>query len=247
MGAGQRQTGAMRPGDFFSETEWPEGDSKDLYLYIVFSKGDSASTVGKGVMIDDVFVGRRAVETLAEYTHDVNTCSIAGEACPGGGATASYLGKTSTVRSYQDGRLVAERSLVHDGLNGRLSGEQMKIDWTGVGEFDEFVMRHAYQEHGLASELSAPYVPFSEATRRYLSFYKRGLLDGLIESSMGRFLEPGIGAVLYSPAGGVSRLWFSNTASTTINSDIRSRPASITATGPNVGAQDLTTSGWRWA
>ena len=244
------QTHAIRPGDLFTTSgatpEWPEKDpenpgepaERDLYLYFVFNKGDNETAITQaGIFIDDVFLGRRAKEKLAEYVYDANGCTLAGvssEMC--GGAANFPKGKLTQETSYQSGRAVSRKTVAYDGLNGRLGGESHQIDWEGHGEFNEFIAAptNAYNGHGQRAFWSTPYRPGTTEGRQYSYSYRRGFLTGVyVSSSYGYPLladnasDPRID---YNPAGGLERLRFNNGAETTLTPDAMYRPGSLTVT-----------------
>ena len=234
-----RQTHAMRPGDLFTETEWAEGATQNLYLYFAFEKGDSASSgLGAGIMIDDVVLGHPAAETLAELVYDSDACSgsdPATEVCIGEESTNGWKGQLAHEISYQSDREVAEKSFAYHGLNGRLSGVRHRIDWEGVGSSREFSTRATYEEHGLPRHWFAPSAPGEfEEDRPYETMYARGMLTTVrkafstADPILGGFgSEPG---VEYDAAGVVTKLRFPG-STTTIGRDVMSRPKSYRVEG----------------
>lgn len=238
-----QRTYEIRPADLFTPEEWAEGATKDLYLYIVFEKGDTEQAgIGTGVPIDDVFLGRRGTEILADYRYDMDTCAgtspEAGEACLDAEEQVNrFKGKLAQVLTYQDTLLVAKQTFAYQGLNGRLSGVRHFVDWAGAGQPDEWVSRFMYDEKGLVSSWIAPYQPGKDSARRYEYRYNRGYLDGLFDSSGVEFLKPGASppALGYTPAGSLESVRFKNGTTTDYARDKMDRPFSITVTGPAPG------------
>ncbi len=250
-----RAAKALRAGDLFSESEWPEEEggvpaTRDLFLYLIFTKGDAAQTgVGLGVMVDDVFVGRRATETIAEFHYDEDVCAGASppEACSSGAEPENrYQGKLNRVSSYQGGQLVAEEALVFRGLNGRLSGLTTSVDWAGVGELASFESDYTYAALGQLATW-APAKQALDGERSYENHYRRGLLIGITSDTGRSFLDPEASpaAVEYSPAGHLESLRFANSTSQYFALDKMHRIDWINSTGPDVGGgtQTLWTTG----
>jgi RHS repeat-associated protein len=225
----------VRPGDFFNETEWGEGTAESLYVYIVFHKGDTAGAgLGRGLVVDDVSLGRRGVETLAEFDFDQTVCPGAGEACSSTEETTErFKGNLSRQRSYQDGRLVETKDLVYKGMNGRLSGTRSTIDLTGHGETHDWVTRWEYGSSGIVSHWTAPYLPGVDETRRYGLEYDRALLRGMNVHSPS-LLEEFVGfdgsPIRYDLSGALIEIPFSNQARTAVAVDKMGRPVSYAVT-----------------
>jgi len=188
------RTHDVRPGDLFGNEEWPEGTTKDLYLYIVFTKGDSTQAgLGAGVIVDDVFLGRRAVETLAEFVYDVDVCASeeGSENCLDGTEPSNrYLGRLSRVFSYQSNRSVDRRDFAYLGLNGRISGVLDQIGWRGFGADDAFISRYHYNGRGFLDTLTAPYALGDTHPRIYDYFFEREYPDGVKARGGPTFLDP---------------------------------------------------------
>ncbi len=230
-----RQTPAIRLGDLFNPLEWSDnGSTKNLYLYFVFEKGDTATGITEpGVFVDDVFLGRRGSELLASYEYDTDGCDPGG--CNFGPEGNSYLGQLTRQTSYHDGREIAAKTLIYTGLSGRLSEEKHAIDWTGTGAPNEWTVRREYETHGLQSSYHAAVQPGNDLDREYVHTYDRGLLNQVLsreQDVLMSFLKwPG--ALEYNPAGGVSAIRFVTGAETLIESDEMYRPKKITAKGPS--------------
>lgn len=249
----------VRLSDYFEPSEWPEGTStRNLQVLFVFEKGDtSTQNLGRGLMIDDVSIVRRGVETLVEFGYDVPHCDgpeILQDAClEGAGSTDFAKGELTTVTGYQSGEKIDERRLVYRGLSGRLSGEEHRINWAGVArpevatDWARWTTLYHYDSHGMLDKILAPYLP-DDPGRRYTYSYRRGLLDELREQTtqMG-FLtrqQAGGDAITYGRAGGPSRLVFGNGTTLDIAYDecVRSRIASMTARVRQSGTNDLLTA-----
>ncbi len=215
-----RQTDAIRLGDFFSNAEWPEQiaglpTTRNVNLYFVFEKKNLGSTgLGLGVLIDDVVVGRKARETLVEYDYDVDECAGGqnSEACNSGEEpTNRPKGSVTKLTSYQNGRVVSEQTLIYKGLNGRLSVDEMAIDWAGVGDLQEFVSRYLYSPLGQVDEFHAPYTPGIESTRKYFYSFNRGYLGGIRDENEVAFIPTGSPpSVTYGPSGVLESLLMGN-------------------------------------
>ncbi|ANM29537.1 hypothetical protein ABI59_07995 [Acidobacteria bacterium Mor1] len=233
-----REAQAMRPSDVFSTAEWADNASKTIYVYLVFDKGDAATAnIGTGLVIDDMTVSKAASELLAEYVYDSpNTCDgtsgeLGGAACDHGPESNSYLGQLAQLKSYQEGRLAARKTLVYQGLNGRLSGVRTEIDWKGTGDFADFVTGYSYQDHGKPATWTAPYQPGIETGRDYVYTHTRGLLNGLEQADYD-FIAPNSHSVHYSAAGALNKITFGNGATSEITRDIVGRPSNMLATAP---------------
>lgn len=252
-----QQSYEIRPGDLFSEAEWPESASpQSLYLYFVFEKGDSSlSGIGTGIAVDDVFVGRPGWPFLASFDYDFDACTagvppVGGEACSGGEEPSNrYKGRVTQVLTYLGDRVLAREIVAYKGLNGRPSGERHLVDWAGDGVFDEWVTQVGYTSQGEMANWTAPYTPGVDTARRYDYTYKRGYLDGLVDGTngvpfiQGDVMPPNLS---YSPAGSPSRIAFANGAETDIAFDVMQRPAIVTVKGPAPGTsmqQTLWSSG----
>jgi len=207
---------AIRVGDYFNTLDWPEGIARDLYLYFVFDKkGPGTTGLGVGILIDNVSVRRNARATVAEYEYDVDEC-VWGQnphPCDYGDAPSNHpKGQLTSVDSYQEGRLVSKQTLIYKGLNGRLSGDEMAIDWAGVGQFQEFVSRYKYSPLGLVQEFHAPYTPNLEPTRKYVYSFNRGFLDGIRELNGVAFIADHMNppAIQYAPTGALESIKMAN-------------------------------------
>jgi hypothetical protein len=178
---------SVRPADWFTESEWPVGTTKTLTLFLVFEKGDTATSgLGSGVMIDDVYLGRKDSETLAEQVWDEAHCALG----TGGDACLLFPVETqdrsnaqlTTVKSYQDGALLNTKRFVFKGLNGRASGIRSLVDWSGVARADvptdwsDFAYGMNYTARGLLETLSHPYLVGHTEKRDYLFSYSRDLV-----------------------------------------------------------------------
>ncbi len=224
------RTAQVRLSDLFSPTEWPLNEEKDAFVYIVFDKGDNSATgLGIGIVVDDVFVGGNGTETLAEFVYDQPVCPDAGDACASLEESTEYFrGNLTRQLSHQDGRLVEAKDLVYKGMNGRLSGTRRVIDLTGHDEDHEWVTRWQYGPTGLVTAWDAPYLPSTEYVRRYGYAYDRGLLTGLRVGSQTYtdFIGFGGSQIRYDISGALVGLPFANHVSTEIAVDKLGRPTS---------------------
>ncbi len=251
-----RSVSALRLGDVFSSVEWPEEESgvpatRDLYLYFVFTKGDAAqSGVGLGVIVDDISVGRKATEKIAEYAYDEDVCAGASPpvACAAGVETQNrFRGSLARAVSYQGGRQVSKDQFVYRGLNGRLSGVETKVDWAGMGDSVSFESHYDHNARGAITTWSAAYRPGFEDVRAYENHYKRGFLDGLTSVAGRAFVAPSASppSIEYSAAGVLNGVKFANGTSQHFDLDSMHRILGIESIGPviGVGTQTLWTSG----
>ncbi len=232
-----RRMDAMRPGDLFSEGEWSEGTTTDLYLYIVFEKGDTQqSGLGVGLIVDDVFVGRRAVETIAEYSYDEDLCAVATppELCADSGVNR-VNGQLTTRRSYQSGRLLSEEKLYYKGRNGTLSHIEQGVDWAGVGELVVFEQKYEYSPTGQLATHAAPFQRGTNSSREYHPSYKKGVFDGIREGSSHHFIEADAASpsITYSPSGRPLSVHYANGTKYLAGLDMMSRLDWANVTGPN--------------
>lgn len=241
-----QQSLAVRPGDLYDGLSWPEGQTRDLYVYLVFEKGvGDGGGDPTGLVVDDVFLGRKGIEVLAEFSYDQDACAsgTAPEACESGEESANaFKGNPTATRSYQDGWLLSERTLAYKGLNGRLSAEQLRIDWSGVGTSTKWVARSSYGPTGAMDHWVAPHQPGIDEAVAYDLAYRRDFLDGIGQAGGDPFLVPAANAMRYDPAGNLLALRFANGAVTEFARDEMSRPKSILVGSPSV-AEPLWTSG----
>ena len=221
----------VRPGDFFSASEWPEGATRDVYLYVTFRKGDSSSpATGAGAALADLRLGRKAVEVVAETAYDETSC-------PTGAPSASCaalkpLGKPTTVRAYEAGRPSWSRQTAYGGPGGRPSATVERGDWTGALGADEtawpsWVSTAEYDGLGRATRTTAPYRPGLDAPHVYETTLARGLLLNVSDPAGRALLADG---VVYDAAGAPTLLHFANGAATAIGRDAGELVASMTAT-----------------
>ncbi len=254
-----RRSPAVRVGDLYDTTLWPEGAEKSIDLYIVFEKGDTADPgAGHGVLIDEVRLGRDAVELLSERFYDESHCAspVGRPECSDTQTPADLaLGQLTTLRSYQDGKLISEREFVYRGLNGRVSGVRERLDWTGHGGatgWDEWLQTVTYDSFGNAAVLSPPFRPQVENTRPYEYSYRRGALEGVLDLvSQQPYLAAASGSpVSYDAAGAPVQIGFGNGTQSTIPRDALSRPLEIGVAGPtgaslwNTGNYSYNAAGW---
>ncbi len=231
-------------GTLFSENEWAPGALKHgVQVCFAFTKEDTDPTgLGTGVAIDNFRLGRPAEELLVEQTYDEDHCQsgVGGDVCVAG--TANRVnGQLTTVRSYQDGTLVGTRRWAYQGLNGRVSGVQQVIDWTGVDAAapelaESWTWKLGYDAFGQLTELGAPQRAQGDLARDYGMGYARGVLDDVFRSKDGTatsFL--GNGGLVYNDAGALLELHFANGTKQTITRDKLSRPGRVTSRGVNDG------------
>ncbi len=234
------RTPAIRPADYFSN--WGNGETRDLWLFIVFTKGDTeVANLGSGVAVDDLYVGRKDVEVLSEQVWDQPVCSLGlgGDACLDTSEPADRANdRVTTIRSYQDGQNVATKYTVYRGLNGRASGVHAQIDWTGLArstvptDWADLNARMTYTNRGLPLELVAPSVSGVTDPRRYTNKYRRDLLVGIDQVSSGlQFFKPGsVGGIEYDSAALPTRLLFQNDTIQSVTRDTMHRVRSIAST-----------------
>ncbi len=231
----------IRPADQFSEAEWP--DSKSIYLWFAFNKGDSADPgLGKGIMIDDVEITRGTCGPIAKMVWDHDACAggsfQAGEACTGGEEPANAcLGRVSRVLSYgEDGGLLAERRFVYKGMNGRQSGTRQLLDWKGLAspgvdsDWASFVWRTGWAADGGPASLTAPYRGSSEV-RSYSYQRSRGSLLGVNDVSRGQSFLKALGVhapIEYNAAGQPTWIGYANGSSLAVPRDVLHRPQGMT-------------------
>lgn len=231
---------AIRPGDFFTESEWSKTETKSVTLFFVFEKGDTATSgLGAGVTIDDIYLGRKDVELLAEQSWDEAVCS----AGSGGDACNLWPSETqdransqlTTVKSYQDGVLLTTKRYVFKGLNGRLSGVRSQVDWSGVARPDvasdwaDLAYGLGYTDRGLIDLLATPYVVGVTEKRTYDYSYVRDLTVGIADVQRGlAFLKAN--GLAYDSAGMPTKCDFANDTTQITTRDAMHRPLSITST-----------------
>ena len=237
-----RRSPVIRMRDLFSADEWGTG-ARTVYLAFVFEKGDEAdSGLGTGVVVDDLFIGRRMVEVLVDRKYDVSACVALGTASPcgvGDESTDAPLGQLTKVVSYQDGWPVARQDLVYRGLNGRASGVRELLDWTGVGALPTaptagFSWSWLHRPWGAVSEMLYPHQS-SDQAHTYELRSVRGLLSSFAElTSTGPhefFAHP----LTYDAAAALREIRFANDSKQTIARDGLYRPLTITSSGPSDG------------
>ncbi len=238
-----RRAAPIKPSEFFDDTAWPTGTQQDVTLYVVFDKGDGAAPgLSGGVAVDEFFVGSVATEALASYEYDVDACAYADihqpTLCDGvQEPTNHYKGKLSRMKSYQGGRLVAQKTLAYMGLNGRLSGEAHQIDWTqaedSIFNFHAWYSNYGYQAHGLLSEREAPRQVTLGPERTYRYDYARGLLWDVSEVNGGEaFSFLSWPKTKYNAAGTIKKIRYRNETETETVPDVLYRPDIIVARGP---------------
>jgi RHS repeat-associated protein len=230
---------SFRPADWFTETEWAAGTTKTLTLFLVFEKGDTATSgLGSGVMIDDVYLGRKDVETLAEQVWDEAHCALG----TGGDACTLFAVETqdranaqlTTVKSYRDGVLLNTKRQIFKGLNGRPSGVRSQIDWTGTArpevstDWSDFAHGMSYTARGVLETLSHPYLVGITEKRDTLFSYSRDLVTAArdVPRDLSFFKPSGI---RYDSAGMPTQLVFANDTTQTIVRDAMHRPLSISS------------------
>lgn len=235
------KTPAIRPADFFTEAEWPASATRTITLFFVFEQGDieSVTGVGAGVAIDDVYLGRKDSETLAEQAWDETVCSsgAGGDACTTLPIEPQERSKAqlTTVKSYQDGVLLNTKRYVFKGLNGRLSGVRSQMDWTGVarpdtaGDWNDIVYGVSYTDRGLLDVITSPYVVGVTEKRDYDYTYRRDATIGMTDLQRSVDFLKGAG-MTYDSAGMPTKLEFANDTTQTILRDPMHRPLSITST-----------------
>jgi RHS repeat-associated protein len=230
----------VRPGDFFTESEWASTATKTITLFFVFEKGDTATVgIGSGVMIDDIYLGRKDVEVIAEQSWDESHCSLGtgGEACliyPVESQDRAN-GQLTSVKSYQDGVLLNTKRYVFKGLNGRGSGVRSLVDWTGVArpdvasDWSDFVFGMNYTARGVLDTLSHPYVVSVTEKRDYAFSSSRDLPLRVrdVQRDLSFFKAPGIG---YDSSGVPVKIEYANDTTQTITRDAMHRPQSIKST-----------------
>ncbi len=246
-----RKSPASRISDLFSRTEWPEDtaatqQTRNLYLYFLFEKKDTdPAGLGVGIVVDDVTVGRAAREILAEYIYDRDLCagSLAGEACLGGNEPTNYYkDRLAEVVSYEGGRILSRQRYVYKGLNGRVSGQQLSLDWAGSGSFRDLSSRYTYTAQGLLSSYGAPDQEPVASPRSYVYSYKRGFLDGVRDNAGTVFVHPDQSppSFEYAPDGGLTAIRMANGVSQQFARDKMNRLSWILATGPAQGGGTAT-------
>ncbi len=233
---------------------WPEGTTENIQVLFVFEKGDTTSNTGVGLLIDDVFVGRRGRETLAELKYDETHCqssTVLVDACQLGVETVDRAaGKLTTARSFiggssgaTAGAIVDERRLVYRGLGGRLSGEDHFVDWRGVlsegpsTAWTRWTGNYSYGADGALQRLVAPYLPGGEK-REYAMAYQHGFPVRITNAVSGYNF---VSSVAYGAPGSSTTISFGNGTSQVIGSDVLGRTTAITGDVPNDGATNLQT------
>ncbi len=233
------QIPATRPADFFED--WGANEQRDVWLYLVFEKGDTVTTnLGSGVAIDDVYVGRRLSEPLSEQFWDEAICSagVGGEACTSPTEPSDRgNGKLTTVKSYQDGQLISTKRNVYRGLNGRRSGVREQLDWTGLArptvstDWSDFVYRLSYTDRGVPLDLTYPMVSGVTEARTYTQSFIRDQLVGIAHVAGNvRFLKAtSLGGIEYDSSGIPTKIYFENDSTQALDRDMMHRLKSITS------------------
>ncbi len=252
----------VRPGDLLVDAGWPEGETRDVYVLLVFEKGDEeTSGLGFGLAVDDVFLGRHGVERLVERSWDEDHCAagtVAAEACTDAGDTSRVHGKPTTVTGWAGNRPVSRRRYVYGGAGGRLVALEDWLDWTAAAAEPgqggaTWVTRFGWDDLGGLSEWVAPRLAGIEAERVYHATYRHGYLAGLVIGDDQPVLDPDAAtpAIEYA-AGAIPRvLRYGNGTETVIERDVLGRVASILVTGPDAesGTRTLWDTGaytWDW-
>jgi RHS repeat-associated protein len=236
----------LRPGDLYSEAEWPEGTStKNFYLLFVFAKGDTASSsLGTGVALDNVFLGRRGVERQAELFYDEKHCSslpttdLRSETCADGYETSDRSeGKLTSIIGYQSDVATDRRRLVYRGLAGSLSGEEHAIDWRGVEYLNlapgtTWVTRQRLDTLGRGYQIVAPYNPSYDTLRRYEYTFKRESPVQIRETQQGVDFLKNTPPTDFTRTGALKNLRLANGTTQTFGFDTINRLQNIASAGP---------------
>jgi RHS repeat-associated protein len=210
-----------------------------LYLFIAFTKVDTVpSGLGTGVLIDDLFVGKRNREIMAVLSYDQDHCSqsppAVGDACSRLAEPNRHLGKLTEVLAGQNGRSLDRMRYVYDGLNGRLSGINEQVYWALSAVPTEFLSRASYSSSGLQQSWTTPYQP-GEQPRWYTTLFDRGLPDALGELGGLALVGPSATTpgVVYDPSGAPTFVHFATGAYTTYLRDKMGRVAGIESGEPS--------------
>lgn len=234
----------IRPADLFDVSEWPEGETRTLYLSFVFEKKDTADPgLGAGLLVDNVFFGTRAKETLVLQKYDEKHCdagTMLAESCTGSSSSVDLSNSQMTsLEAFDGSRLVSRRRLAYRGLNGRLSGDEQWVDWTlsarsdVAGDWNRWVTRYSHDEAGRIRTITAPFQPGVDAERAYTYHYGNGEFDGIHDENTAQtFVPPGGLGIRYGASGRPVAVRFSNGTSTEIEYDAMDRPATLRVVGP---------------
>ncbi|MBP7147692.1 MAG: RHS repeat-associated core domain-containing protein [Acidobacteria bacterium] len=228
-------SGFLRPGDLFAESDWPAGEAKDLYIYLVFEKGDAAATgLGQGLAVDDVQLGHEDREPLVTLWYDLDMCSgtdLDG-ACSGpAGLPNAYRGRVSRETWFDAGQYAGAREYAYRGLNGRFSGMRQALNWTGLdleGAGWATVLRVVHDDAGRVSERFAPYPAGTTPAASYRFAFDRDQLDQVTTGAG----APLLGHVAFDAALQPTVLEFANSVSTSLARDRRHRIERISTVGP---------------
>ncbi len=230
-----RSAPEMRPGDLFSDAEWPEDTAKDLYVYIVFEKGDSTSAgLGTGVMVDDMTLGHPEEEVQALMEYDQDHCLLPGvgtDACRAthsGGAN----NQLTTVTTYTAGRPAFSQRRIFRGLGGRLSAIKTEADWTGAlladrSGWTSWVTSMTYNSHAAIDSVMPAHLEDPAFSRKYSFDYAREMQADIRDEAGVSFFNAGAGKITYDPSGAVTKLSLRNGTTTMMPRDIFGRPRSI--------------------
>lgn len=109
----------VRPGDFFDG--WPEGETRDVTLYVAFTRGTSSAAIDAAVA--DVALGHAAVELLVENRYDEDACAAGGtDPLCAGPKPNRFLGKATLTTSYEDGRPTHMARLAYKEIGAARAG-----------------------------------------------------------------------------------------------------------------------------
>ena len=231
-----------RPGDVFTADEWPEGATRDVYVYFVFKKGDTSATSGKGVVVTNVSLGRPSHELWASYGYDEDHCATgaAAAACADatGRATAT-LGRQTTVRSYEAGTATSVRRLVYRGLGGRPSASQEWLNWSGVpaaeSAWPSWASATSYATSGAPNGWTAPHAAATSGNAFAVDLardYALRVRDASSGTTYAEARASGTASSPYDAAGLPRAIAFGNGVLQTIARDARHRPSGIVVQGP---------------
>ncbi|MEN6527049.1 MAG: hypothetical protein ABFD65_11235, partial [Candidatus Polarisedimenticolia bacterium] len=232
----------IRPGDVFTADEWPEGATRDIYVYFVFKKGDTSATSGKGVVVTNVSLGRPSSELLASYGYDEDHCATGAAAAACADATGranAPLGRQTTVRSYEAGTATSVRRLVYRGLGGRPSASQEWLNWSGVpaaeSAWPSWASATSYATSGAPNGWTAPHAAGTSGNVFAVDLardYALRVRDASSGTTYAEARASGTASSPYDAAGLPRAIAFGNGVLQTIARDARHRPSGIVVQGP---------------